>query len=55
MSQLLETQRAATVRPAAAEVRAPLTFITRSDTKPVFYSAAYTGDAPRVLCPAWLA
>jgi len=49
MTQLLETPRAATIRPAAAEVRAPLTFITRSDARPVFYSAAYTGDAPRVL------
>jgi hypothetical protein len=29
-------------------VSAALTFITRSDTKPVFHSAAYTGGAPRV-------
>jgi hypothetical protein len=31
-----------------AEVRAELTFITRSDTKPVFHSSAYTGNVPRV-------
>ena len=49
MSQVLETPRATPTRRAAAEVSAPLTFITRSDAKPVFYSAAYTGDAPRVL------
>jgi hypothetical protein len=33
----------------SADVRAALTFITRSDTKPVFHSAAYTGGAPKVL------
>jgi len=52
MSQVVgvvETLHATPVRPAAAEVSAPLTFIMRSDTKPVFYSAAYTGAAPRVL------
>jgi hypothetical protein len=32
-----------------AAIRAPLTFITPSDTKPVFHSAAFTGGAPRVL------
>jgi hypothetical protein len=32
-----------------AGVRADLTFITRSDKKPVFHSSAYTGDVPRVL------
>jgi hypothetical protein len=32
----------------SADVRAALTFIRRSDTKPVFHSAAYTGGAPRV-------
>jgi hypothetical protein len=48
MIQVLETARA-TVRPAPAEVSAPLTFIVRSATKPVFHSAAYTGAAPRVL------
>ena len=31
-----------------AEVRAALTFITRSDTKPAFHSAAYTGGEPKV-------
>ena len=49
MSQLIDTPRAATIRPAAAEVSAPLTFITRSATKPVFHSAASTGGAPQVL------
>jgi hypothetical protein len=34
---------------ASADVRAALTFITRSDTKPVFHSSALTGGAPRVL------
>jgi hypothetical protein len=34
------------LEPAAA-VRAPLTFITPSETKPVFHSAAHTGGAPR--------
>jgi hypothetical protein len=33
----------------AHDVSAPLTFITRQATKPAFYSAAYTGDVPRVL------
>ncbi len=33
---------------SSADVRAALTFITRSDTKPVFHSASYTGGAPRV-------
>jgi len=33
----------------AADVRAALTFITRSDQKPVFHSSASTGGAPRVL------
>jgi hypothetical protein len=41
------------VAPAAdrtsADVRAALTFITPSDTKPVFESSALTGGAPRVL------
>jgi hypothetical protein len=30
-------------------VSAPLTFITPQETKPVFYSSAYTGGAPKVL------
>jgi hypothetical protein len=34
--------------PPAAATRAPLTFITRSNTKPVFHGAAYTGGAPKV-------
>jgi hypothetical protein len=45
----LATRHAPAARPTSADVSAPLTFITRSDTKPVFYSAAYTGDVPRVL------
>jgi hypothetical protein len=32
----------------SAAVSAPLTFITRQDTKPVFESSAITGGAPRV-------
>ena len=48
------TQAVLDVAPArrrltSADVRAALTFITRSDTKPVFYSSALTGGAPRVL------
>lgn len=35
-------------RPAFAGVEAALTFITPSDTKPVFQSSAFTGGAPRV-------
>jgi hypothetical protein len=34
---------------AAALVEAPLTFIKRQDTKPVFYSSALTGGEPKVL------
>jgi hypothetical protein len=45
---VLDTAPAST-RLASADVRAALTFITRSDTKPVFHSAALTGGAPRVL------
>jgi hypothetical protein len=37
------------VERTSADIRAPLTFIAPSDTKPVFYSAAYTGSAPRLL------
>ena len=50
MSQVvLATTRATDARRAVADVRAPLTFITPSASKPVFYSSAYTGGAPRVL------
>jgi hypothetical protein len=35
-------------RESSADVSAPLTFIKRSDTKPVFQSSAYTGGAPKV-------
>jgi hypothetical protein len=45
---VLETAPATTEGRTSADVRAALTFITRSDTKPVFHSAAYTGGAPRV-------
>ena len=44
---VLDTAPAAGPR-TSADVRAALTFITPSDTKPVFHSAAYTGGAPRV-------
>ena len=36
-------------RRTSADVRAALTFITPSDSKPVFHSSALTGGAPRVL------
>ena len=47
------TQAVLDTAPAAADrrpgdVRAALTFITPSDTKPVFHSSALTGGAPRV-------
>jgi hypothetical protein len=45
---VLDTAPAAADR-TSADVRAALTFITRSDTKPVFHSSALTGGAPRVL------
>jgi hypothetical protein len=57
---VLDTARAIAARPIAAcataetasagavSVRAGLTFITRSETKPVFESSAYTGGAPRI-------
>ena len=37
------------IRQAHAGVKAALSFITPSDSKPVFYSSAYTGAAPQVL------
>lgn len=40
---------AAVMRPQTSDVRAGLTFISRSDRKPVFESSAYTGSVPRVL------
>ena len=50
MSHALATDtRTAAAAPAPADVRAALTFITRSDTKPVFHSSASTGGAPKVL------
>jgi hypothetical protein len=49
MTQAALATRRTAARQTSADVSAPLTFITRSDTKPVFYSAAYTGDVPRVL------
>ena len=48
------TQAALGARPATTAatlddaVEAPLTFITRSASKPVFHSAAFTGGAPQV-------
>jgi hypothetical protein len=45
---VLDTAPAAAHRPSG-DVSAALTFITPSDTKPVFESAALTGGAPRVL------
>jgi hypothetical protein len=46
------TQAVLDIAPAAdrtsADVRAALTFITPTDTKPVFHSSAVTGGAPRV-------
>ena len=45
---VLDTTPATAADRTSVDVRAALTFITRSDTKPVFHSAAYTGGAPRV-------
>jgi hypothetical protein len=45
---VLETARATAADRTSADVRAGLTFITPSDTKRAFHSAAYTGGAPRV-------
>jgi hypothetical protein len=44
-----DTARTTAVRGRCADVSAALTFITPSDTKPAFYSSAYTGGAPQVL------
>ena len=49
MSQAVVATATAAVRRTPADVSAALTFITRSDTKPVFHSSAYTGGEPRVL------
>jgi hypothetical protein len=48
MSQAVLESAPAVGRRTAAEVRAALTFIARSDEKPVFHSSALTGGAPRV-------
>jgi hypothetical protein len=48
MNQAVLDSAPATGRRTSAEVRAALTFITPSDTKPAFHSSAYTGGAPRV-------
>jgi hypothetical protein len=48
VTQAFPATLANTAQRASADVSAPLTFITRSDTKPVFHSASYTGDVPRV-------
>ena len=45
---VVDTAPASAAERTSADVRAALTFITRSDTKPVFQSASYTGGAPRV-------
>jgi hypothetical protein len=45
---VLDTAPATAADRSSADVRAALTFITPSDTKPAFHSAAYTGGAPRV-------
>jgi hypothetical protein len=45
---VLATYLAPAARRSSADISAPLTFITRSDTKPVFHSSAYTGGPPRV-------
>ena len=45
---VLDTAPGTAVDRKSADVRAALTFITRSEAKPVFHSAAYTGSAPRV-------
>ena len=49
MSQAVVATATTAVRRTSADVSAALTFITRSDTKPVFHSSAYTGGEPRVL------
>ena len=46
---VLDTAPANAADRTSADVRAALTFITPTDTKPVFESAALTGGAPRVL------
>jgi hypothetical protein len=48
VTQAFPAAFAATAQRTSADVSAPLTFIIRSDTKPAFHSAAYTGDVPRV-------
>ena len=48
MTQAVLAAARAAAQPDATGVRAPLTFITPSDTKPVFHSSAITGGAPRV-------
>ena len=44
----LATVRTTDAREISVDVRAALTFITPSGTKPAFHSSAYTGGAPRV-------
>ena len=46
---ILDSAPATAAELTSADVHAALTFITPSDTKPVFHSAALTGGAPRVL------
>jgi hypothetical protein len=47
MTLAVATARVPPVQPVLP-IRAPLTFITPSDIKPVFHGAAYTGGAPKV-------
>ena len=49
MTQAVLDVAPARSRRTSADVRAALTFITPSATKPVFHSSALTGGAPRVL------
>jgi hypothetical protein len=48
VTQAAAVALAGTVHRHVAELSAPLTFITPSDTKPAFHSAAYTGSVPKV-------
>jgi hypothetical protein len=45
---VLDAAPASAAARKSADVSAALTFIARSDAKPVFHSAAYTGGAPQV-------
>lgn len=50
MSQTVSSAPSRTEAPrAVADIKAPLTFMRPQDTKPVFHSAALTGDVPKIL------